>query len=70
MTKRIDRSRPEGERRGAEQSRAYQAPRILVKEHLESAANVCLGPGLKGSTGADSGYPFPDDECGSTGLQS
>lgn len=45
----------------------YQPPRILSREHLESAADVCLGAGLKAQP------TDPDGEgglCGSLGIQS
>ena len=43
----------------------YQPPRILSRETLESAANVCTGFGMKGQPG----QPAPGGGlCGQSGL--
>ena len=43
----------------------YQPPRILSRETLESAANVCTGFGMK----AQPGQPAPGGGlCGQSGL--
>jgi len=52
---------------GAASGRPYQAPAILSRERLESAANVCTGFGLKTQPGA----PAPGGGlCGQAGTNS
>ena len=48
-------------------TREYEPPRVLSRERLESAANVCTGYGMK----QDPGLPGPSGGlCGQAGLSS
>ena len=52
---------------GVQSQKPYEAPRVISRERLESAANVCTGFGQKAQPDA----PSPGGGvCGQSGLQS
>lgn len=67
MTKNLENIRLTEEGADTKDARAYEPPRVLSRERLESAANVCTGFGMKEQPGATS--PF-GGLCGQAGLQS
>jgi hypothetical protein len=54
-----------GTNAGGKIRKPYQPPRILSRERLESAANVCIGFGMKAQPQAPSPW---GSECGAVSL--